>query len=84
LIFTDFCPDVIYSAEKHLKRKLCNSKTQRKSRISWGQWLTPVSLSTWKEEIRRIMVQSRPGEIVHETLSQKNLLQKVLAEWLKW
>jgi hypothetical protein len=34
-------------------------------------------LGTQKAEIRKIVVQSQPGEIVHETLSQKNPLQKI-------
>jgi hypothetical protein len=32
-------------------------------------WLTPVILAPQEAEIRRIMVQSQPGQIVHETLS---------------
>jgi hypothetical protein len=36
----------------------------------------PVILSTQEAEIRRIMVQSQPGQIVWETLSQKNPSQK--------
>jgi hypothetical protein len=35
------------------------------------QWLTPILLATQKAAIRRIAVQSQPGQIVHETLSQK-------------
>jgi hypothetical protein len=34
-------------------------------------WLTLVILATQEAEIRRIVVQSQPGQIVHETLSQK-------------
>jgi hypothetical protein len=33
--------------------------------------LTPVILATQEAEIRRIKVQSQPGQIVHKTLSQK-------------
>jgi hypothetical protein len=48
------------------------------------RWLTPVILTTQEAEIRRIMVQSQPGQIVQETLSRKTLSQKMgLVEWLK-
>jgi hypothetical protein len=39
-------------------------------------WLPPVFLATQKAEIKRIKVQSHPGQIVCETLSQKTPLQK--------
>jgi hypothetical protein len=39
--------------------------------LSQCRWLRPVILATQKAEIRRIMVQSQPRQIVHETLSQK-------------
>jgi hypothetical protein len=32
-------------------------------------WLTPIILVTQKAEVRRILVRSQPGQIVHETLS---------------
>jgi plasmid maintenance system antidote protein VapI len=35
------------------------------------------------EEIKRIAVQRQPGQIVSKPLSQKNLTQKGLVEWLK-
>jgi hypothetical protein len=40
----------------------------------------PIILATQEAEIRRITVRSQPGEIVHETLSQKYPSQKGLAE----
>jgi hypothetical protein len=48
-------------------------KTSNQARC---QWLTPVILAMQEAEIRRIMVQSQPRQIVHETLSQKNPSQK--------
>jgi hypothetical protein len=39
-------------------------------------WLMPVFLATKEAEIRRIMDQSQPRQIVHETLSRKTLLKK--------
>jgi hypothetical protein len=41
------------------------------------------TLATLEAEIRRIEVQSQPGQIVCEILSQKDLSQKGLMEWLK-
>jgi hypothetical protein len=34
-------------------------------------WLTPIILATQEAEIKRIVVQSQLGQIVHEILSQK-------------
>jgi hypothetical protein len=42
-------------------------------------WLTPVRPATQKAEIRRIKVQSQPGQIVCETLSQKNFIPRKTA-----
>jgi hypothetical protein len=35
-----------------------------------------INITTQEAEIRRIMVRSQPGQIVRETLSQKNPSQK--------
>jgi hypothetical protein len=43
----------------------------------------PIILATQEAEIKRIMFQSQPGQIVHETLLQKNHYKKGLEEWLK-
>jgi hypothetical protein len=48
-------------------------QSYRKAR-SW--WLTSVILATQKAEIRKIKVQSQPGQIVLETLYQKYPSQK--------
>jgi hypothetical protein len=42
-----------------------------------------VILATQEAEIRRTAVHSQPGQIVHETLSQKKPSSKGLAQWLK-
>jgi hypothetical protein len=40
-------------------------------------------LAIQEAEIRRIVFQSQPGQIAHETLSGKYLTQKWLVEWFK-
>jgi hypothetical protein len=40
----------------------------------------PVVLATQEAEIRRIMVRSQSGQIVHETLSRKTHHKKRLVE----
>jgi hypothetical protein len=42
----------------------------KKGKIARCQWLPPVILATWESEIRRIVVESQPAEMVHKTLSQ--------------
>jgi hypothetical protein len=55
-----------------------------KARLQAGhQWLKPIILATQEAEIRRITVQSQPGKIVCETLSQKIHHKKGLVEWLE-
>jgi hypothetical protein len=44
--------------------------------LAGHRWLIPVILATQEAEIRGIAVRSQPRHIIHETLSQKNPLQK--------
>jgi hypothetical protein len=48
----------------------------QKEDVARCQLLTPVILATQEAEIRRIVVWNQPGQVVHETLSQKTLSQK--------
>jgi hypothetical protein len=54
--------DIFYLVEKHL---ILEASLAR----HW--WFTPVILTAQEAEIRRITVQSQPGQIVWETLSRK-------------
>jgi hypothetical protein len=55
-----------------------------KNCVSAGpRWLTPAILATQEAEIRKIVVQSQSGQIVHKTLSRKTLHKKGLVEWLE-
>jgi hypothetical protein len=51
--------------------------------IARHQWLMPIILASQEAEIRRITVQSQPGQIVRETLSRKNPSQNKLVYWPK-
>jgi hypothetical protein len=54
------------------------------SMIAGCWWLTPVIPATQEAEIRRIEVQSQPGQTVHKTLSRKKPFTKIgLVEWFK-
>jgi hypothetical protein len=57
---------------------------QKPPGVAGHYWLTPVFLANQEAEIRRIAVQSQPGQIVHETLSGKKTFTKIgLVECLK-
>jgi hypothetical protein len=58
-------------------------KTFKERKASWAgrQWLMLVILATQEVEIRRITVQSQPGQTVHKTIL-KTLHRKGLGEWL--
>jgi hypothetical protein len=47
------------------------SRSKREEEGAGCRWLTPVIPATQEVEIRKIVVQSQPEQIVHETLSQK-------------
>jgi hypothetical protein len=47
-----------------------------KRKLARCLWLTPVILATQEAEVRRIVVQSQPRQIVHKTLSQKKTIIK--------
>jgi hypothetical protein len=42
-----------------------------KGRLAGHWWLAPIILATQEAEIRRIVAQSQPRQIVHKTLSRK-------------
>jgi hypothetical protein len=46
-------------------------KEERRKTHAGCLWLTPVILASQEAEIRKIMVQSQLGQIVHENLSKK-------------
>jgi hypothetical protein len=47
---------------KKRKTRKGKEKGREKEKEPRCQWLTPVTLTTQKAEIRRIMVQSQPGK----------------------
>jgi hypothetical protein len=50
-----------------------NPKSTQKKKFAKCWWLRPVILATQEAAIRRIKVQSHPGQIVLKTLSRKTL-----------
>jgi hypothetical protein len=44
--------------------------------IESSQWLMPIIPATQEAEVRRITVQSQPGQIIRETLSQRKKKHK--------
>jgi hypothetical protein len=80
-------PGIWGNPVKILTTKLWNTDlTGHMTKISGlarRQWLKPVILATQEAKIRRIAIWSQSWQIVHEILSQKYPIQKLLVEWLK-
>jgi hypothetical protein len=54
------------------KNQNIGKSLQKKIQPPTGRWwLKPIILATQQAEIRKIEVQSQPGQIVHKTLSRK-------------
>jgi hypothetical protein len=51
-------------------------KQAQEASVAGHQWLTPVILATQEAEIKRIAIWSQPGQIICDTLSRKNSIQK--------
>jgi hypothetical protein len=66
-----------FSFSAHLAASYSNYLYQETGKLG-GRWLTPVILATQEAEIRRIIVQSHPRQIVHEILFQKTHNKKGL------
>jgi hypothetical protein len=48
----------------------------KRGAIAEHQWLTSVNLATQEAEIGRVVIQNQQGQLVPETLFQKNPSQK--------
>jgi hypothetical protein len=78
------CRENTSSKRKDWLCKITNCWKYVKKKENIGIWsLTAVILATQEAEIRRIMVRSRPGQIVHKPLSWKTHHKKGLAERFK-
>jgi hypothetical protein len=79
-------PCLVNAVDKWLRPEL--TRRSKYCSLTGCQWLTPVILASREVEIRRIKVQSQPGQLVPKTLSQKKKknqpIIKGLVEWLTW
>jgi hypothetical protein len=64
------------NAKVMLKRRHCTGRVKEERREGQSSRTHACNLATHEKEIRRIEVQSQPGQIVHEALSQKYATQK--------
>jgi hypothetical protein len=56
----------------------------RKQNETGHWWLMLVIPATWEAEIRRIIVQSQPRQIVKRPYLEDTHHKNGMAEWLKW
>jgi hypothetical protein len=64
------------SKPEALSSNPCTIKEKKKKKFARHQCLTPVTLASLEAEIRRIMVQSQPGQSLGDPISKKTITKK--------